>query len=188
MNKKESSAKVIRPVLLVLAAAVLSGVGYFGSRGVDSDLIRPAMAAVLGTTYFISIVFGVGIVFLITSLKGVALGTRILLSSITPFVWMTKEVLLLTQSYPLSQAVYWYLNPLNFGLIFFMTVQMGVCTLIARGIVKRKGEAVKVITPAPVLTILIGLVLTVTIFTWGHGENSYVMFLAGFRALFGAGI
>ena len=120
------------PAAIVLATATISGFGYFASRQMESDLIRPLMAMVLGATYFFSIAFGAVYVYSTAYIRGASFGERILASAITPFVWMTKEVIVLTESYPLIQALYWYLNPLNVCLIGLMMAEMGVVTVFVR--------------------------------------------------------
>jgi hypothetical protein len=101
---------------------------------------------------------------------------------------MSKEVLRLTESHPLAECLYWYFNPLNVWLVSLMVLEMGIATLIARAILKRRGRQLKVVTPAPLAVILGSLIFVISAYAWGQGENIYVIFLNGYRFFFGYGI
>jgi len=167
---------------------VASGSAYFSAGRIANDALLRAIAGICGSLYFLSIAFGTFYVFPAAHLRGASLGERVLASALVPFLWMTKEVLRLTHAHPLVEALYWYVNPLSFWLVSFMVFEMGVGTLIARALLRRRGHALRVITPAPVVTIVLSLGVVIGAYAWGRGENLYVIFLAGYRALFGAGV
>lgn len=178
----------VKPVLLVFTVMAVSFAGYFGSRQVSHAGLHQVMALVFGTTYFLAVAFGPAYVFAVTTLRAVALPVRILAAYVNPLIWMTKEVLRLTESHPLAEALYWYCNPLNVWLVSLAVLEMGVATMIARRLLRRRGEDVRVVTPAPVLISIASLVFVISVYAWGKGENVYVLFLEGYRHLFGAGI
>ena len=103
-------------------------------------------------------------------------------------IWMTKEVLRLTESHPLAEALYWYCNPLNVWLVSLTVFEMALATLIARRIMRRRGADIRVVSPAPVMIAVASLVFVISVYAWGKGENIYVLFLEGYRHLFGAGM
>lgn len=181
--KKES----LFPVLYMFVVAAVSYVGYFGSRHVNNDTIHQLMAMVFGTTYFLSVAFGTLYIFTSVYVRGASLPWRILASFVVPFIWMTKEVFRLTESHPFLECLYWYLNPLNIWLISLMVLEMGIATLIARSVLKRRGQQIKIITLAPVAVILGSLVFVISAYAWGKGENLYIIFLNGYRFFFGSG-
>jgi hypothetical protein len=146
------------------------------------------MALVFGTTYFISVALGALYVYTISYIRGATLAERILASAVNPFIWMTKEVIRLAESHPFHECLYWYLNPLNIWLISFMVLEMGIATLVGRRILKRRGADIAIITPAPVIVILGSLAFAISAYAWGKGENLYVIFLEGYRIIFGSGI
>lgn len=180
--------RALVPAVPVLALAVISWAGYFGAWQVTAPTMHQAMAAVFGTTYFLAIAFGTTYVYTAAMLRGARLGSRILASAVTPFCWMTKEVWLQTAAHPLGEALYWYINPLNFWLVCFMGLQMGLGTLLARAILRRRGSAVPVFTPAPVATVVVSMGLVIGAYAWGRGENLYVLFLEGYRLIYGTGV
>lgn len=188
MEKNSFMHRTARPVLLVFILMAVSYAGYFGSRAMDGGALHQAMAKLFGTTYFLSITFGIFYVYTISSVRGAPTGESILASLVNPFIWMTKEVLWLTHSHPFSECLYWYLNPLNFWLACFAGLQIGIATLAARRILRKRGADVKVLTPVPIIVIIISLSLVVGAYAWGKGENLYVIFLSGYRLLFGSGV
>ncbi len=177
-----------KPVLVVFVVMAVSFCGYFGSRLGTHDGFHQVMALVLGSTYFLAVAFGPLYVFTATTLRGVSLPIRIVAAYINPVIWMTKEVLRLTEAHPVTEALYWYFNPLNVWLVSLAVLEMGLATLIARRMLRRRGADIRVVTPAPVIISLACLVFVISVYAWGKGENVYVLFLEGYRHLFGAGI
>lgn len=180
--------RVIVPVLSVFIVMSVSWAGYFGSRHLGGGLLQSWMATFFGTTYFLSIAFGALYVFAAARVRGAGFWACMVAALINPFVWMTKEVLRLAESHPFLESLYWYLNPLDLWLLSFVIMEMGLATLMARAIFKKRDEGVRIFTTGPVVTILGSLVFAVSIYAWGEGENIYVFFLKGYRLLFGYGL
>jgi len=180
--------RVLVPVLWVFIVMSVSYAGYFGSRYLAGGLLQSWMATFFGTTYFLSIAFGTLYVFTSARLRGAGLPQCVLASLVNPLIWMTKEVFRLTESHPLLESLYWYLNPLDIWLLSFVIMEMGLATLMVRTIVKQKGEVVRVFTFGPVATVLGSLIFAISVYAWGEGENVYVYFLEGYRLLFGCGL
>lgn len=180
--------RLVTPVLTVFAVMAISYLGYFGSRSMDGGAVQQWMAAVFGTAYFFSIAFGTLYVYTMSYIRGACLLERIVASSINPFIWMTKEVLRLSESHPLVECLYWYANPLDIWLVSFMIMEMGMATLLGRFILKRSNSEIRVISTAPLAVIGVSFIFAVSVYAWGEGENVYVLFLKGYRALFGFGI
>ncbi len=180
--------RVVSPVLLVLTLAAVSFVGYFGARNLANPWLHDLMAGVFGTLYFVSIAMGGLYVFTLTFLRGASFPERVIAAWVVPFLWMTKEVLVLTESHPIIQCLYWYLNPLNALLVSQLVAQMGLATLLARLVMKRRGAPIRVVTPIPAAVVVLGLAFGIVTNIGGNGEAIYVAFLEGFRILFGDGL
>jgi len=167
---------------------IISYAGYFGSRLMIDLPGRQVIAAILGTTYFGSIALGTLYIFPAVYLRGGTLFERMSASLVNPFIWMSAEVLRLKSSHPLLECLYWYFNPLNIWLLSFAVMEMGMGTLIARAVSKRRDKRIRIVSPAPVMVMVCSFGFAVAIFAWGQGENIYTWFLKGYRLLFGAGI
>ncbi len=188
MEKQSFTKRFLYPVLLVFAVMAVSWAGYFGSRRLDSDLLHQLFAKIFGTSYFISVAFGTLYVYTVSYIRGAPMKDRVLASLVNPFIWMTKECARLFASYNLFQCLYYYFNPLNFWLLCFMVFEMGLASMIARKILKSRGDPVKVVTMGSLATVIVSISVVIAAYAWGKGENLYVIFLAGFRVFFGSGI
>ena len=187
MEKSGSRPSIWKPVLTVFCLALGSYLIYYGSRLIANQAIHQALAAVFGAIYFLTIFFGGLYIYADCYVRGVPLGRRIVAASLVPFLWMTKDVLAMMGSHPIAESLYWYFNPLSVWMVCLLTVEMGLGTLIGRAILKRRGQALKVVTIGPVAAIIIGGAIFAGIFAWGQGENLYSLFLDGYRLLFGSG-
>mgnify|MGYP006301393203 FL=1 len=187
MQNNSFMNRFVMPVVPVLLLAMIGYAGYFGSRGIEHYTLHQAVAAVSGTLYFVAIAFGTLYVFPLSRLRGATPGESILASFITPFIWMTKEVLVLLESHPFIECLYWYVSPLHIWLVIFMAIEMGAASLFVRKKKMKRGEEAggKMI---PLLVVTGGLVIFVLMYAWGKGENLYVIFLEGYRLLFGSGV
>jgi hypothetical protein len=187
-RKSEPQLAGLTPFLSVLLVAMASYLIYYGSRRIDNQFLHRSLAASSGLVYFCSIVLGPLYIYTAGYLKGATPGGRILLASLLPFLWITKDVLVLTESHPLVECLYWYLNPLSAWMVCLVAIEIGGGTLLARYILKRRGEPIRVVSPAAAATILVGLVVAGTILAWGQGENLFSVYLDGYRLLFGSGL
>jgi hypothetical protein len=188
LEKPESRLSIWKPVLIVLLLAVVSYVIYYGSRLVENQAIHQTLAAAFGTVYFVTIFFGPLYVYTDCYVRGVPLGGRIVAASLVPFLWMTKDVVVLTGSHPIAESLYWYFNPLSVWMVCLLVVEMGLGTLTGRYILKRRGRAIRVFTFGPLAAIIIGGAVFGGIFAWGQGENLYSLYLGSYRLLFGSGM
>jgi len=188
MPEKSMVKRTIIPVLWVLVLAVVFMTGYFTSRMAGGGEWQSVLTRLLGVGYFVSVAFGTLFIFSSATIGGASMREKLLGSFVVPFAWATKEVLRLTESHPVSECLYWYLNPLNVWLVALMTLEMGVATLIARWVLKRRGEMERVATSGPIAVIIGSLVFVIAAYAWGKGENLYVIFLSGYRLMFGSGV
>lgn len=187
MDERPFMSRVACPVLTVAGIAFASGIIYFASGGMERSMLHTVMASLSGLTYFLAVSFGPLYVYAATRLRGSSIPEGVLASSITPFLWMTKEVFLLTESHPFVECLYWYLNPLNIWLAILMVAEFGAAALIVRSKKKRMGVAVgSVLMPVAVITG--SLTVFALMYAWGRGENLYVIFLEGYRVFFGSGV
>ncbi len=187
MEKRPFLSRVAFPVLTVAGIAFASGFIYFASGGMERSMLHTVTASLSGLAYFLAISFGPLYVFAATRLRGSSIPESVLASSVTPFLWMTKEVLVLTGSHPFIECLYWYLNPLNIWLALLMVAEFGAAALIVRSKKKRMGVVVGSVL-VPVAVIAGSLTIFALMYAWGKGENLYVIFLEGYRALFGSGV
>jgi hypothetical protein len=180
--------RFLEPVMILFCVMTLSWAVYNLAWRLDNASVHRFLAAVSGTILFVSVAFGALFVYSMAYFRGASLGERIVASLINPFLWATKECLRLCISFSLLESVYYYLNPLNIWLLFGVAAEMALAEILCRRRLQRRGADVKVLHPAAVAVFLVSLSLVVGLYAWGEGENVYVYFLEGYRALFGPGI
>jgi arylsulfatase A-like enzyme len=150
--------------------------------------LHELVARISGTTYFLSVAFGAFYVYLAASLDDAPFAHRVIAALTTPFLWMTKECARLFESHPFIECLYYYVNPLNLWLLLLIALEVGVATLVVRRLRSKRGTPMPVLTRGPVMTIIISLSLVIGLYAWGRGENAYVLFLSGYRGIFGPGV
>jgi hypothetical protein len=187
MEKSGSRPSIWKPVLVVFLLALVSYLIYYGSRLIENQAIHQTLAAAFGTVYFVTIFFGPLYIYTDYYVQGVPLDRRIVAASLVPFLWMTKDVLVMMGSHPIAESLYWYFNPLSVWMVCLLTIEMGLGTLTGRYILKRRGRAIRVVTFGPLAAIILGAGAFGGIFAWGQGENLYSLYLDSYRLLFGSG-
>mgnify|MGYP001823425500 FL=1 len=180
--------RTLRAVAGVVTGAALSWLIYEHSAEIGSEPAQELVAKLSGSAYFLAVAFGAFYVYLVASLDDLPLLYRAIAALTTPFLWMTKECVRLLESHPLLECLYYYANPLNLWLVLLVALEMGLATLVARKMRASRGEPIRALAPAPLATIVVSLSLFIGLYAWGRGENAYVLFLSGYRTLFGAGV
>jgi hypothetical protein len=188
MEKQRFKRRFVHPVVLVFVIMILSMTAYNLSRSIESAAAHRMLATISGAAWFLSVVFGSFFVYAVAWMRGASLGERMLAISITPLFWATKEVFRLYESHTVLECLYWYLNPLNVWLISFMVLEAGLADIFCRFLMKKRGVAIRVANPRSLVTVFASLFFAISCYAWGKGENIYVIFLAGYRALFGSGL
>lgn len=185
MHRKPFKQRFTYPALGAAGVMCAACAAYYLWPGTGAAGLGRAVA---GAVYFASVALGALVVYPVARLRGASLGERVLACATTPFLWATGACVRLSVSHPLAECLYWYLNPLNLWLGMFLLFEMGVAEMGCRVVLNRRGSALRVAAPGAVAAALGGLGLAVAAFAWGRGENFYVLFLAGYRALFGTGL
>jgi hypothetical protein len=188
LNTVSKQLGLVEPLVIVLSVAVISYLGYYNARYARPEWIHQALATFSGAIYFACIILGPLYIYCSAYLHGASLAGRIVVTGLVPFIWMTKDVLVILESHPLIECLYWYFYPLNIWMACLLLIEVGAGTLFARALMKRRGHTIKVITPAPVIAALAGAAIAAGIFAWGQGENIFSIYMHGYRFLFGGGI
>lgn len=188
-EKQPFTKRVIEPAAAASGALVLSAAFYYLSRRLDNQLAHQALAAVFGTTFFLSVAVGGFFVYRTARLRGASFAERVIAACATPFLWATGSAARLYESHTVLECLYWYLNPLNIWLAAFLVLEMGLAEMWTRKTLNnRDGTTLKAATPGTIAAVSLSFVFIVFCYAWGQGENLYVIFLEGYRHLFGSGI
>ena len=90
-----------------------------------------------------------------------------------PVIWMAKDVVVLTESHPLIEAVYWLVNPMYIWFGCLLSIEIGLGTLIGRMILIKNGKDIITFTIGPLAAIGAGLGIALSIYAWWGGENVF---------------
>lgn len=188
MKKHSFVKRFVAPILIVFAVMAISWVGYNLAWRLDNDKIHHILADIFGTLLFVSITFGVVVVYSMAFFRGASLFERVIASFVNPVIWVIKEVFRMLTSFALSESLYFALNPLVIWLVLGIIAQMGLIEIICRWRLKKRGEEVRVFNVPAVLAFALGLSLVIILYAWGRGENVFSFYLEMYRAIFGPGV
>lgn len=188
MEKQDYKKRFLYPVAVIFLIMSASWIIYNAVWRLDSRVVHQFLAAISGTLLFLSVTLGPLFIYPTAYFRGASLRERVSASLVNPFLWATKEVVRLFVSYSFAESLYYYLNPLAIALFFGVVAQMGLAELVCRWRQARNGEEVRVFSTGALGATGVGLVVVIFLFVWGQGENAYVIFLSGYREIFGSGL
>jgi len=187
MQKTSFLKRFVVPVAIVLVMMVVTSIIYFHlAWRMDSDnVLRPVIAFVSAALLFSSIGFGTFLIYPVAFFRGAGVGERIIACFITPLVWNAKELVRVSEFFTVGETLYYGLNTAFLLSVFGVLGQMGLCELICRWRLGKKGEEpVKVVSAAPVVAIAVGLVALYLCLIWGLGVHFFYIYIEGYRAIF----
>jgi hypothetical protein len=175
------------PLLARLVLAVLAYCGYYGGRWVSNEPLHLALTSLSGLVYAVCILFSPFFISLATYLQGRSRWFRLLSAGVIPFLWLTKDVLVLTSAHPLIECLYWYFNPMYIFYTCFVCIEIGLATLMGRALLRRRGIEIQVFSPEVIALIGTAMLVMAVIYAWGQGENLHALYLEVYRWLFRGG-
>ena len=188
MERRDFGKRFLYPIAIVFVIMAASWLIYNMAWRLDSRTLHRSLASISGTLLFLSVTFGTVLIYPTAYFRGAPLWERVIACFINPFLWATKENIRLSISYSFGECLYYYLNPLNVWLVLGIVTQIGLVEVICRWKGAKGGEEIRILSPGALAAFVIGLFLVITLFAWGKGENAYVVFLSGYRDLFGSGL
>jgi hypothetical protein len=117
--------------------------------------------------------------------RGASLAERIIGSYATPFAFLCKEIYRVSEFFTLGESLYYAFSSMLLLLILGQIGLMGISETICRYKLNRRGPvAVSVLTPGPVVSLLVSLAALFIILVWNTGENWFYFYQEGYKALF----
>lgn len=188
MPRQSFRRRFLTPVFSLFLVMFLSWAVYNLAWRLESHALHALLALLSGTLLFASVALGAVPVYAVAYARGASVPERILACLVNPFLWATKECVRLSLSFTPLECLYDYVNPLNLWLLLAVAGQMAACEIGCRRMARNRGVDVRVWSPAALSVLACSLSLFVLLYAWGSGENAYVLFLEGYRRLFGAGV
>ena len=185
MERQSFMRRAVAPALTVLIVMAASALIYDRAWRIGNETIHQLTAYVFGVVLFASIGFGPLYVYPRAFFRGAGPMERILASLVTPVVWNVKEVLRVSEHFTWGESLYYGLNPIFLLCLCVGAVQMGLCEIACRWLLNRRAsEPVAVLTPAPLVSVLLGLAGTGVLFAWEGGVHWFYIYQEGYKALF----
>jgi hypothetical protein len=184
MQKNSFEKRFLIPVAILLAVMTGSRIVYFNASLIDNDTLYQYVAIVSGLIHFFSIGFGTLFIYPKAYFNGAGRMERMIACLITPLVWNFFEIFKMSKVFPFLESLYYGLNSLAI-LTFTMTFAlMGICEMVCRYLVKKRGGEVKIITPAPIISIVTLFIIIYITAIWGNGAHWFYIFMNGYISLF----
>jgi hypothetical protein len=185
MQKASFVKRFVIPVSIVLLTMAATSAIYSYSWRINNDTLQWIIANISAVLLFVSIGFGALVIYPMAFFRGASTAERIIASLVTPLAWDIKEIVRVSEFFTYSEALYYGLNQVFLLSIFGAFAQMGLCELICRWRLGRRGEApARVFSAIPVISILLGLGAFYVILIWGVGVHFFYIYIEGYKALF----
>ena len=185
MERLSFARRVVAPALAVLIVMVASWVVYDQAWRIGNHAIHQCTAYLAGILLFLSIGFGPLYVYPTAFFRGASLGERILASLLTPVAWDVKEILRVSEVFSWGESLYYGVNPVFLMCLSVAAVQMGLCEIVCRRLRNRLvSEPVPVVTPVPLVAVVVGLVCMALLLLWDMGAQGFYIFQEGYKAIF----
>ena len=175
----------MNPLAIVLITMIASRIVYFNACRIDNDTVYQTVALISGMIHFLSIGFGALLIYPVAYFNGSGKMERIVACLITPVAWNGIEIYNVSEVFSFFESLYYGLNSLALLTFIGTFAMMGICELICRYIMKRRGSRLKIITPIPVIGIIMFFITIYVTAIWGNGAHWFYLFLNGHIALFG---
>jgi hypothetical protein len=186
MERMSFGKRFLKPVIFVLLTLLVSNTAYFYlSWQISHPTLRAIFALVSSAVLFISIGFGAVYIYPVAYFRGAGIGERIIACLITPIIWNIKEMVRVSEFFTVGETLYYGLNTVFILSIFGAFGLMGLCELICRWRAgKRGGESIRILSAAPIVSMIMGLAALYVCLLWGMGVHFFYIYIQGYRMLF----
>lgn len=185
MEKQNFVKRFVVPTGIVFFTWLLTTVIYYNSRKIGNDTLQQIVADISAVLLFASIGFGPLLIYPFTYFRGAGLAERIIACLVTPVAWDIKEIVRVTEFFSAGESIFYGFNQVFLLAMFGASAQMGLCEMICRWRLNKRGEErLRVVTPVPVVSILVGLAAFYVILLWGVGVHFFYAYMEVYKALF----
>ena len=185
MQKAGFTGRFIIPTGVVLIIMVASLAIYNASGRIENNAAHQAVAYISAIVHLLILWAGASIIYPWAFFRGAGAAERIIACLVTPVVWSIMEVVRVSEFFTFGESLYYGLNSNSLLHFTLAILQMGIWELICRGRVnKRLAEKRRILSAAPILSILAGLIGVYVILIWGVGVHWFYIYQQGYRALF----
>lgn len=178
--------RLVKPVAVVFCGWAISSLVYNVAWRFFSSSVHRPLAVICVVIMGITIGLGPLLTYLTALLRGASLKERVIASLFTPAAWILKELVIVSSVYNMGETLYYLFNPLFLGILSVIAIEMGIAEITGRYRIQRKqkGYDTPIVSPAPVLTIFLGLLAVYVFMVWGDRLGYWYLHQAGYQVLF----
>jgi hypothetical protein len=150
----------------------------------EVEIYRLAMNGV-HLLLFISVAFGTLYLYPWMFSRRASLPERITGSLITPLAFIVKEVIRVREYFTWGESLYYAVSPVMLFLLIGQIGLMGIAEIFCRSAMDRRADPWrKVVSPGPIVSILVSLAALYVFLLWGMGVHWFYIYMKGYKALF----
>jgi hypothetical protein len=182
VQRSNVARRFLIPLFLALVVMLLSRGVYTISCKIELQALYHAVAVLSGMVQFASIVLVAVVLYPATYFRGATVTERVMAGSTNLAVWVGIDAYHVSESFGRLESLYY---GMNIGSILFAWnfALMGVLELTCRSVVKRRGGGARVMTPGPLVPILL-FVFVVCVLSREGGAYYFNKLLDVYVALF----
>ncbi len=178
-------ARLFIPAGSVLCFWIILNLAYNLIGTIDDAALYRTLAASICILLYVSVGFSSLLIYPIMYFNGASFKLRVLGVYIMPMAWCIKEFYRVTAGVTFLEGLFFvFFTSIQLFLLLGQVGLIGVSELICRAIVKRKNASIKIVTPGPIIAILISLAATYFIVIWDGGLNFHLMIKMVYVKLF----
>ena len=178
-------ARLFVPAGIVLFFWIILNLVYNLLPAIDDVALYRTLAASTCVLLFISVGFSSLLIYPIMYFNGASFKLRVMGVYIVPLAWCIKEFYRVTAGVTFWEGLFFaFFTSIQLWLLLGQIGLIGVSELICRTVVKQKNAPIKIVTPGPIIAILISLAATYFIVIWDGGFQFHLMIKMAYRSLF----
>ena len=157
---------------------------YFNSWRIENDAAHQFAAMVSGLVLIVGTMLGAIVIYPLAYFMGAKPSERIIAALIPGIVFDLYEIYIVSEAFSFAESLYYGLNPVQITVFILALGSMGLCELLCRWITKLRGGEVRVLTPIPIVAIVVMLFELYIAFIWGNGGHFFNYYMKSYLFLF----
>lgn len=184
MSERSFIHRFVIPLSFVMIPLVVSFIIYFNSWRIENHSLHQAVAMVSGIVMIVSVMLGAVVIYPLAFFRGAKPAERIVASLIPGIAFDIYEVYVASGVFPVAESLYYALNPTAVMIFLLAFGLMGMGELVCRWILRRRGQQVRILTPVPIVGIVVMLAGLYVALIWGNGAHFFYAYLNTYLFLF----
>jgi hypothetical protein len=160
MKKTGIIGRFVVPLLIVIGIMAAASLIFHGARMLAPGTTRTVLLWIFGPLMFVSIWFFGFVGAPIAYFSGARFVERLIVAFANPVIWIARMMAKVSYQFSPVELVYFFFLPWTFGLVCMTLVEFSLSEITCRAVDRRRGAAVRVLSPAVLVLLLLGLVGT----------------------------